>query len=408
MRNKSKILLMLPGAIEAMQNRDNKTISVLSEEQTKINRETFVRRIGNIAIVGINGPLVNHLSFAEWFAGYNSYEWIMEDLKNAINDETVSKIVLDFDSPGGSSSEMFEMAAYIRKMGANKPIYAWVGSMAASAAYGLASACKKIYANPAAEIGSVGTMIIASHQEEPDQSGVKYIQIVATDSPMKNADPTTPEGMQSYLDRINGINGQFIEMLAANRGVTVDYVKSNFGKGAVFSGREALDRRMIDGTFATFDDLMSFLTKDQGGNTMKDDGIKAEDLDLVVSEDTTAPAEPESAPVAAEQEPVTEPVETPAESLEDTPAVDNADEIRANAVADERARVAALAELATAANANASVLAQAIADGLTPDDFSKNLVASRETQDVINTRATVEQSREESHTKKVDSWNGRL
>lgn len=400
MKNKSKVLLMLPGAIEAMQNRNDKTLSVLSEDQMKINRETFVRKIGNTAILGITGPLVNHLSFAEFLAGYNSYEWIMEDLKNAINDETVANIVLDFDSPGGSSSEMFEMAAYIRKMGAKKPIYGWVGSMAASAAYGLASACKQIYANPAAEIGSVGTMIIASHQEEPDGNGVKYIQIVATDSPMKNADPTTPEGMQSYLDRINSINGQFIEMLAANRGVTTDFVKSNFGKGSVFSGREALDRRMIDGTFATFDDFMSFLTKDQGGITMKENGTKAEDV-------VATGAEEDVAPVAVET-PAPEPVETPAGSNVETPAVENAEEIRVNAVADERARVAALSDLATTANVNASVLAKAIADGITPDEFSKNLVASRETQDVINTRATVEPSREETHENNVKSLAARL
>lgn len=400
MKNKSKVLLMLPGAIEAMQGRSNKTLSVLSEDQMKINRETFVRKIGNTAILGITGPLVNHLSFAEFFAGYNSYEWIMEDLKNAINDETVANIVLDFDSPGGSSSEMFEMAAYIRKMGAKKPIYGWVGSMAASAAYGLASACKQIYANPAAEIGSVGTMIVASHQEEPDGDGVKYIQIVASDSPMKNADPTTPEGMQSYLDRINSINGQFIEMLAANRGVTTDFVKSNFGKGSVFSGREALDRRMIDGTFATFDDFMSFLTKDQGGNTMKENGVKAEDLEPVVAEDT--------APVAAQESTPEAPIEQPAESIVETPAVENNEDVVANAVADERARVAALSDLATTANVNASVLAKAIADGITPDEFSKNLVALRETQNVINTRATVEPSREETHEDNVKSFSARL
>lgn len=400
MKNKSKVLLMLPGAIEAMQGRTNKTLSVLSEDQMKINRETFVRKIGNTAILGITGPLVNHLSLMEYFAGYNSYEWIMEDLKNAINDETVANIVLDFDSPGGSSSEMFEMAAYIRKMGAKKPIYGWVGSMAASAAYGLASACKQIYANPAAEIGSVGTMIVASHQEEPDGDGVKYIQIVASDSPMKNADPTTPEGMQSYLDRINSINGQFIEMLAANRGVTTDFVKSNFGKGSVFSGREALDRRMIDGTFATFDDFMSFLTKDQGGNTMKENGVKAEDLEPVVAEDT--------APVAAQESTPDTPIEQPAESIVETPAVENNEDVVANAVADERARVAALSDLATTANVNASVLAKAIADGITPDEFSKNLVALRETQNVINTRATVEPSREETHEDNVKSFSARL
>ena len=401
MRNKSKVLLMLPGAIDATQGRDNKTISVLSEEPTKINRETFIRRIGSTAIIGITGPLLNHLSVLEWFAGYNSYEWIMQDLRSALEDEAISNIVLDFDSPGGSSSEMFELAAYIRRMSAKKPIYGWVGSMACSAAYGLASACDKIYANPAAEVGSVGTMIIASHQEKPDEGGVKYIQIVATDSPLKNADPTTPEGLQSHLDRVNAINAQFIEMLAANRAVTTDYVKSNFGKGAVFSGREALDRRMVDGTFATFDDFMSFLTKDQGGNTMKDDGIKAEDMAPVVAED--------AAPVVAEEAaPVTEPVETPAESIVETPAVENTEEAVANAVADERARVAALSNLATTANVDASVLAEAIASGRTPDEFSKDLVALRETQDVTNTGSKVEPSREESHAENVEKMAARL
>lgn len=399
MKNESKVLLMLPGAIEAMQGR-NKTVSVLSEEQTKINRETFVRKIGNTAILSITGPLVNHLSFMEWMAGYNSYEFIMEDLRNAINDETVADVILDFDSPGGSSSEMFEMAAYIRKMGAKKPIYGWVGSMAASAAYGLASACKKIYANPAAEIGSVGIMIITSHQEEPDADGVKYIQIVASDSPMKNADPTTAEGLQSYLDRINAINSQFIEMLAENRGVTTDFVKSNFGKGAVFSGREALDRRMIDGTFATFDDFMSFLTKDQGGNTMKENGTKAEDV-------VTTVAEEEVAPVAVET-PVVEPVETPAGSIVETPSVENAEDIAAAAIAGERARVAALSELAVTANVDASVLAAAIAEGKTTEAFSEDLVALRETQNITNTRATVEPSREETHEENVKSFSARL
>ena len=360
MRNKSKVLLMLPGAIDAMHSRDNKTISVLSEQQTKINRETMVRKIGNTAIVSVMGPLLNHLSFAEWAMGYNSYEWILEDLRNALSDETVSNIVLDFDSPGGSSSEMFELAAYIRKMSADKPIYGWVGSMACSAAYGLASACAKVYANPAAEIGSVGTMIIASHQEEPDSDGVKYIQIVASDSPLKNADPTTSEGMQSYLDRVNTLNMQFIEMLAANRGVTTDYVKSNFGKGSVFSGREALDRRMIDGTFATFDDFISFLTKDQEGNTMKENGISAQEEAPVVAE--------ENAPVVAEELAPAESLDSPAEPVVETPVAESVEDIRAAAINNERARVAALSDLAKTANVSASVLADAIENGVTPDE----------------------------------------
>lgn len=399
MKNQSKILLMLPGAIDAIDTRVNdKILSALSAGKSKINRETLLRMYDDTAVIGVTGPLVNNMSYMEWIAGYGSYGWIMEDLRNALADNTVSRIVLDFDSPGGSSSEMFELARYIRAMGNTKPIYAWVGSMACSAAYGLASACGKIFANPAAEIGSVGTMLIAAHQEEPDMDGVRYIQIVATDSPLKNADPTTPEGMQTHLDRLNALNGQFIELLAENRNVTVDYVKSSFGRGAVFSGREALDRRMIDGVFNTFDEFLSFITKDQGGKAMNGGTQAAEESRVESGVET-----PDVAPV---ETPVAEGPATPV--AEERAPAQSVEEIVAAAISAERARVAELSNLAATANVDASVLAAAIADGVTPADFSKDLVAKRESENVINTRVSVEASGEETHAKNVDKFAARL
>lgn len=399
MKNQSKILLMLPGAIDAMSVKaTDKIVSALSAGNFKINRDNMLRMSGDTAIISVSGALVNNLSLWEYILGYNCYAWVLEDLRNALADESVARIVLDFDSPGGSSSEMFEIARYIRAMSGQKPIYGWVGSMACSAAYGLASACVKIFANPAAEIGSVGTMLVAAHQEEPDGDGVRYIQIVASDSPLKNADPTTPEGMQTHLERLNAINGQFIELLSENRGVTTDYVKSTFGRGAVFSGREAADRRMIDGTFNTFDDFLSFVTKDQGGKTM-DVGKKAteESRENAVLNNAAQDA-PVDAPVAEEP---TIPV------AEDAPT-QSTDDIVAAAVNAEKERVAGLSDLATAAGVDASVLAAAIAEDKSVDQFSKDLVALRESDSVINTRVNVEPSSEEKHEQNVANIAARL
>ncbi len=397
MKNQSKILLMLPGAVDAMNVKANdKMLSALSAGNLKLNRDTLLRMAGDTAIVSVSGPLLNNLSMWEYILGYNSYAWVLQDLRNALADESVARIVLDFDSPGGSSSEMFETARYIRVMAGEKPIYAWVGSMACSAAYGLASACDGIYANPAAEIGSVGTMLVASHQEEPDGNGVRYIQIVASDSPLKNADPTTQDGMQSYLDRLNAINDQFIELLAANRNVTTDYVKSGFGRGAVFSGREALDRRMIDGTFNTFDDFLSFITKDQGGKAMDGGTNATEENRINASVETPATEAPIDTPVA--EEPTAPVAEESAQPVETTEPAANA----------EQARISELSNLAVTANVQASVLAEAIANGKTPEEFSKDLVALRESNDVINTRVNVEASSEERHKKNVDDFAARL
>lgn len=390
MKNQSKILLMLPGAVDAMNVKANdKVLSALTTGNIKFDRETLLRMIGDTAIVSVMGPLLNNLSLFEYLMGYNSYGWVLEDLRRALADEKVARVILDFDSPGGSSSEMFETARYIRGMAGQKPIYAWVGSMACSAAYGLASACNKIYANPAAEIGSVGTMLVASHQEEPDGDGVRYIQVVASDSPLKNADPTTPEGLQSYVERLNAINGQFIELLADNRGVTTDYVKSSFGRGAVFSGREALDRRMIDGTFNTFDEFLSFITKDQGGKAMENGADAAEQARIDALAETPNTNAPADAP-ADKTEPA-QPTDAPASA--------------ANA---ERVRIAELSNLAKTANVSAAVLADAIANGTTAEQFGKDLVALRESENVINTRVNVEASSEERHEKNVASFAARL
>ncbi len=377
MKNHGKVLLMLPGALDRIESRavvdENAAQSLLSGAPIKFNRENYLRMVNDTAVISISGPLINTLSYFDVLMGYNSYAWILEDIKRAVQDNSVNQIVLDFDSPGGAASEMFELAHYIKSLGAEKPIYGWIGSMACSAAYGLASACKKLYANPAAEIGSVGTMMVAAHQESPDDQGNRYIQIVASASPLKNADPTTPEGIQTHMARLDALNNQFIELLAINRGVTADFVRSTFGQGAVFSGREAVDRKMIDGTFATFDEFLLSIKQPKGKNMPETKATEPADV-TALNNEPTSPA-PKTAP------------EDPNAPGQPVAAVDSIDSIRTQVLQDERARVAALSDLAVAGGVSAEILATAIADGISPDAFSKDLIAAKETKVAINTRS---------------------
>ncbi|KKK65329.1 hypothetical protein LCGC14_2975230, partial [marine sediment metagenome] len=86
-------------------------------------------------------------------------KWISE----ANNDESVSSLLLDIESNGGTGDGLPALAADIRD--SNKPVVAYVDSVAASAAYWAASQADTIVMNGDnfAEVGSIGALMI--HQD---------------------------------------------------------------------------------------------------------------------------------------------------------------------------------------------------------------------------------------------------
>ena len=58
----------------------------------------------------------------------------------------VRAILLDIDSPGGEATGMFATAKLVSAVNKTKPVVAFVNDVAASAAYGIASAASEIIA----------------------------------------------------------------------------------------------------------------------------------------------------------------------------------------------------------------------------------------------------------------------
>lgn len=136
-----------------------------------------------VAIIPIHGTMTKYDTCESYGTTF-----IAKRLREMADDENVIGIILDIDSPGGSSSAIPPMIEAIsHAKAAGKPVYAHV-DFCASAAYWVASQCDAIYMdNDLSEVGSIGAMavFIDSTAANPT-TGEKTIVIYAEESPDKN------------------------------------------------------------------------------------------------------------------------------------------------------------------------------------------------------------------------------
>ncbi len=200
---------------------------------------------GNSAEIHVKGVLTNAPDiFAMWFGGGNTtYPEIISALAEADANPDVEQIVMRFDSGGGSINGMFDAIAAMQTT--KKHIKAIVGSVAASAAYGLASQANEIVAhNRASMVGSIGVVVDA--YADPDA-----ISITSSNAPDKRPDITTAEGKAVIVAQLDAIAELLDEAVAEGRGTTVEKVNANFGKGGTLLADEAIKRGMIDSVSKT-------------------------------------------------------------------------------------------------------------------------------------------------------------
>lgn len=200
----------------------------------------FARIVDGVAIIPVYGPLMRTFSFWAW-----SYEEVARDLKLAEASPLVQSIVLDIDSPGGLAAGCGDCAALIRSI--EKPVTAFVGGLAASAAYWLASACDRILVGSGSILGSIGA-VIEYVDIEPmfEKMGARIIRVVAEQSPNKRLDPESADGQAELQALVDASGAEFVAGVAAGRGVEEAAVLAGFGQGLVFDGTEAVRRGLAD------------------------------------------------------------------------------------------------------------------------------------------------------------------
>jgi len=201
-------------------------------------------------------------------------------LKRCYQNNNIKSIVLKIDSGGGEGYAMMLLNETIQQK--NKPVYAFVDDFAASAAYGIASACDKIFCNSAmAMVGSIGTYsTIVDFKGYYEKNGIKLHEIYASASTDKNKDfiEALNGNYEPLRSRINQFNDNFLSLVTKGRGENLKSDNKVWGTGKLYNAKEALKIGLID-EISTFDNMISeignnFSTNNKHSVQMKKQPLK--------------------------------------------------------------------------------------------------------------------------------------
>jgi protease-4 len=166
------------------------------------------------------------------------------------DDDSIKAIILHIDSPGGgaaASQEIYHEVMRVRQED-HKQVVASVESVGASGAYYIASACDRIYANPASVVGSIGVIMEWTNYGDLLR-WAKLKNVTITHGELKDAgDPTrdmTPKEEAYFQSLVDNMYGQFVHDVAVGRHTT-DAKIGPLATGQVWTGEQAQPLGLID------------------------------------------------------------------------------------------------------------------------------------------------------------------
>jgi len=176
-------------------------------------------------------------------------EELIKRLNKIADDDAVKGVILILDSPGGTTVGGESIYEAVRKIAKKKPVVTQVGTLAASAGYMIASASDHIIARQTSIVGSIGVLF-----QYPDLSklldtiGVKVETIKS--SPLKAEpnyfSPASDEAKNMIRNMIMDSYDWFVGIVQERRSFTQEEALA-LANGAVFTGRQAVDKKLIDG-----------------------------------------------------------------------------------------------------------------------------------------------------------------
>lgn len=181
-------------------------------------------------------------------------ETMVDDLKlalrQAVEDRDVKAIVLYIDSPGGevTASDMIYDAA--RKARERKPVVIYMGSLAASGGYYVACAGSWLMANETTITGSIGVIIQTLNYEQL-LGKIGLDTVVFKSGQFKDilsgSRPMTEEEKAYIQNMVMQTYDKFVGIVAAERKLPVDGLRTGIADGRIISGRDALGFQLING-----------------------------------------------------------------------------------------------------------------------------------------------------------------
>jgi capsid assembly protease len=186
-----------------------------------------------------------------------------DELAIAVSEPNVDAIVIEIDSPGGSSAGIPETAAAIRAAAVRKPVAAVANPLADSGAYWLAAQAGELAVTPSGNVGGIG--IEATHRNLRQRLAKRGVEMTLVAAGKRKLDgnpfePLTDEARAGLQQQVDAVYALFVDDVAAGRGVTPDEVRDGFGQGRTLDAAAAVAAGMAD-RIATLDEVVRRASK---------------------------------------------------------------------------------------------------------------------------------------------------
>jgi len=204
-----------------------------------------------IAVVDVDGLMVNGRRSGLLGGGENPVSLFVEKLDRARHDKDVKAVVLRLNTPGGTvaaSDAMYHTLLEFKNK-SKKPVVGCMLGTAASGGYYLACGCDGIVAQPSCVTGSIGTIMqTVSFAGTMEKLGIKAVAIKSgalkdLASPMKELRADEKEVLQEIITQFYE---QFLAVVRQGRKELKPDKLRKLADGRVFTAKEAMKEGLID------------------------------------------------------------------------------------------------------------------------------------------------------------------
>lgn len=160
---------------------------------------------------------------------------ISAQLTQARENPDVEAVVLLINSGGGSAVASEELYLEISRTADAMPVVAAVDAGALSGAYFAAAPADEIYAKPASQVGSVGVIVAAPPDIEPQD-------LLITTGPSK----TVPDDQRSFQYGVEEISNAFANAVMEHRADEMQLTRAELTEAGTFTGTTANELGLVD------------------------------------------------------------------------------------------------------------------------------------------------------------------
>lgn len=234
------------------------------EKKRNAKKELELPDRPSVAILPVQGPMFPKANLITEVSGATSTQQLMNNFKTLMENDNVTSIILDIDSPGGNADMIKELADTVYSYRGKKPIIAVANTLAASGSYYVASQADEFYLTPSGRVGSIGVVSVHTETSKADaEKGIKHtiLSIGEHKADGNPHEPLSDSAKESRLESMREIYDEFVSDVARGRNTSIEDVINNFGKGKVYRAKAALERGMVDGV-ETFDSVLHRMSSD--------------------------------------------------------------------------------------------------------------------------------------------------